>query len=78
MSSLPSAVAKSGPDPMKDPTLLAERIVKHLFNYVSGFVGGGGGVTPESAVPMSIIAKWYESFMSKVRAGGVGFLERGE
>jgi hypothetical protein len=61
----------------KDPTLLAERIVKHLFNYVSGFVGGSG-VTPEVAVPMSIIAKWYESFMGKVRAGGIGFLERGD
>lgn len=76
MSTLPSAVAKS--DPARDPTVLAERIVKHLFNYVSGFVGGGGGVTPESAVPMSIIAKWYDSFMNKVRAGGVGFLERGD
>jgi protein Hikeshi len=76
MSTLPSAVAKSGPDSTRDPTVLAERIVKHLFNYVSGFVGGG--VTPESAVPMSVIAKWYDSFMSKVRARGVGFLERGD
>lgn len=78
LSTLPSAVAKSGPDPARDPTLLAERIVKHLFNYVSGFAGGGGGVTPDFAVPMSIIAKWYDSFLSKVRAGGVGFLERGD
>ena len=36
--------------------VLAERIVKHLFNYVL-VGGGGGGVTPESAMPMRIIAK---------------------
>jgi hypothetical protein len=71
-------VAKSVPDPVRDPTVLAERIVKHLFNYVSGFVGGGSGITPESAVPMGVIVKWYDSFLSKVRAGGVGFLERGD
>lgn len=78
ISGLPSAVAKSDTtDISKDPGVLAERIVKHLFNYVSGFVGGSG-VTPELAVPMNIIAKWYESFMGKVRAGGIGFLERGD
>jgi len=49
ISNLPSTVAKQ--DPLKDPTLLAERIVKNLFNYVSGFVGV---VTPESAVPMGV------------------------
>ncbi|KAF9463228.1 DUF775-domain-containing protein [Collybia nuda] len=76
ISSLPSVVAQTGTtDISKDPSVLAERIVKHLFNYVSGFVGGSG-VTPELAVPMSIIAKWYESFLGKIRAGGVRFLER--
>lgn len=63
---------------VQDPTVMAERIVKHLFNYVAGFVGGSGGVTPELAVPMSLIAKWYEGFMAKVRAGGLGFLENVE
>ena len=62
---------------MRDPTVLAERIVKHLFNYVSGFAGDGG-ITPEVVLPMNIIAKWYDIFLSKVRAGGIGFLERGE
>lgn len=57
--------------------MFAERIVKHLFNYISGFVSGGM-VTPETAVPMSVIAKWYEAFMAKVKAGGVGFLENVE
>ncbi|KAJ6591298.1 hypothetical protein DFH09DRAFT_1139224 [Mycena vulgaris] len=70
---LPSVVAK--PEPLRDTTLLAERIVKHLFNYVSGFTGGVG---PDVAVPMTLIVKWYESFVGKVRNGGVGFLDRGE
>ncbi|RDB28123.1 Protein OPI10 [Hypsizygus marmoreus] len=72
---LPSAVAKPA---HPDPTVLAERIVKNLFNYVSGFVGGTGGVTPELAVPMRLIIRWYEMFINKVRVGGIGFLERGE
>lgn len=74
---LPSAVARPAPNSF-EPTLLAERIVKHLFNYISGFVGGSGGVSPELAVPMSIIARWYEIFIAKVKAGGVGFLERSD
>lgn len=71
-----NAVVKSGPD----PTLFAEQIVKNLFNYVSGFAPGGGGtaITPDSLVPMGVIAKWYEKFLSKVKAGGVGFLENEE
>jgi len=78
ISSLPSAIAtRSTNNPSADPTILAERIVKHLFNYISGFVSGGA-VTPESAVPMAVIARWYDSFMGKIRAGGVGFLENQE
>ncbi|PPR03367.1 hypothetical protein CVT24_012492 [Panaeolus cyanescens] len=61
---------------LSDPTVLAEKIVKHMVNYVSGFLEGG--VNPNAPVPMSLIAKWYETFLNKVRAGGVGFLERGE
>ena len=64
------------PDIAKDPTFLAERIVKHLFNYISGFLGDGLG--PDVMIPMALIARWYESFLGKVKAGGVGFLERGE
>jgi hypothetical protein len=76
MTALPSALVKPGVDMSKDPTALAERIAKHLFNYVSGFVGGGGGITLESTVLMSIITKWHDNFTSKVRSGGIGFLER--
>lgn len=35
-------------------------------------------MSPEVAVPIGYIVKWYEGFMSKVRNGGVGFLEREE
>ncbi|THU95935.1 DUF775-domain-containing protein [Dendrothele bispora CBS 962.96] len=75
MGSLPSFIAKPNQDPSKDPTVLAERIVKNLFNYLSSFTGGGP-LTPDVAVPMGLIAKWYEGFMSKVKNSGVAFLER--
>jgi protein Hikeshi len=78
VSALPSTVAKSTPA-LSDVTILAEKIVKHLFNFVSGFVSGSGtSLSPESMVPMSLIARWYESFLAKARAGGVGFLDRQE
>ena len=74
--SLPSSLVKAGADLTRDPTVLAERIVKHLFNYISGFTGGGGMMSPQAMIPMGVIAKWYENFLNKVKAGGVGFLER--
>lgn len=61
-----------------DPTALAEKIVKHLFNYLSSFVSGGGGFSPETYVPLGVITKWYENFLGKVKAGGLGFLERND
>ncbi|KZV62148.1 DUF775-domain-containing protein [Peniophora sp. CONT] len=74
MSSLPSAVSRASAT--TDPTVLAEKIVKNLFNYVSGFVGGNGqNITPESAVPMGLLAKWYEGFVSKVKSSGASFLD---
>ena len=76
VSSLPSAMSRPAPAP-SDGVILAEKVVKHLFNYVSGFVSGAGtSLSPESIVPMNVIARWYESFLSKVRAGGIGFLDR--
>lgn len=63
--------------PAADATLLAERIVKHLFNYLSGFAGGSA-LTPDVAVPIGTIIRWYESFVSKVKNSGVGFLENQE
>jgi hypothetical protein len=60
-----------------DASALAEKIAKHLFHYVSGFILSGG-VGPDSMVPMGVIARWYESFISKLKSGGTAFLERGE
>lgn len=81
MSTIPSATSSNGSGSLTkpgDPTLLAEKIVKHLFNYVSGFASGSGGgvVGPETAVPLNLIAKWYELFLGKIKAGGTGFLDR--
>lgn len=59
-----------------DPSAIAERIVKHLFNYVSSFIGGNVG--NDTMVPMGAIVKWYETFTNKIRLRGAGFLEREE
>jgi hypothetical protein len=78
VSALPTAVSKPAPA-LSDATVFAEKIVQHLFNYVSGFVSGSGtSLSPESMVPMSLIARWYENFLAKARASGVGFLDRQE
>jgi protein Hikeshi len=78
VNALPSAMTRPSPGP-SDGAALAENIVKHLFNYISGFVSGSGNsLSPDSMVPMNLIARWYESFLSKIRAGGVGFLDRQE
>ena len=69
------AVARA--NPAADATLLAERVVKHLFNYLSSFVGGNPqGMSPDVMIPLGMVARWYESFMGKVRNSGIGFLER--
>ncbi|KAJ7230864.1 hypothetical protein B0H12DRAFT_1029819 [Mycena haematopus] len=72
-----NAVAVIKPDALRDPTLLAERVVKNLFNYIAGFLPSDGAGA-DVAVPMNLIVKWYENFVGKVRNGGVGFLERGD
>lgn len=64
-------------DPAADATLLAERIVKHLFNYLAGFASGGP-LTPNVAIPMGTIVRWYEAFVVKVKNSGIGFLENQE
>ncbi len=71
-----ASLTLSKTDLTRDSPILAERIVKHLLNYISGFLGNG--LAPEVMVPMGLIAKWYESFLAKIKAGGIGFLERGE
>ena len=78
VNALPSAMSKPAPGP-SDVAALAEKIVKHLFNYISGFVSGSGtSLSPDSMVPMNVITRWYDNFLLKVRAGGAGFLDRQE
>ena len=63
------------PNKAADPGYLAEQIVKHLFNFVSSFVGAGV-VDQNTLVPMSAIARWYEGFRTKLKNMGPGFLDR--
>ena len=62
-----SFTGDTDPRMARDPTVLTERIVKHLSNYVSGFAGVSV-MSPDVVVPMSVIAKWCESFMGKIGA----------
>ena len=55
---------------VSDPTVLAERIARHLLNFTSSF-----GTT---SIPQRAIEQWYESFRGKVQAMGVSFLERAD
>jgi len=67
------------PSVANNPTFLAERVVKHLINYITSFVmDGGGAMNAQAMVPVNLIMRWYENFQGKLRAGGVGFLERDE
>jgi len=58
-----------------DPGHLAEQVVKHLFNFISSFVGSGM-VDENTLVPMSAIVRWYEGFKAKLKNMGPGFLDR--
>lgn len=62
--------------PVADSVTLAERIGKHLVNYLSSF--GEAAPNGQTYVPMTAVSRWYDSFMSKVKAGGISFLERQE
>ena len=58
-----------------DPGHLAEQVVKHLFNFISSFVGSGV-VDENTLVPMRAIVRWYEGFKTKLKNIGPGFLDR--
>jgi protein Hikeshi len=58
-----------------DPGYLAEQVVKHLFNFVSSFVGTGT-VDENTLVPMGVMVRWYEGFRTKLKNMGPGFLDR--
>ncbi|CAE6509147.1 unnamed protein product [Rhizoctonia solani] len=68
-------LVKPGPLGLVDPTVLAERIVKHMFTYLSSFVSDPGSLSPDTVVPLNIIRRWYDNFLTKIRSGGVSFLD---
>ncbi|KAG9313741.1 hypothetical protein JVU11DRAFT_6096 [Chiua virens] len=53
-----------------DTGVLADRIARHLLNYISGFVPSGG-MGPESMVPMGVIAKCVAPISSNVPQSAV-------
>ncbi|KAL0581687.1 hypothetical protein V5O48_000393 [Marasmius crinis-equi] len=71
-----TALAVAKPSITQNPSLLAEKIVKHLFNFVSSY--SGGPASSQTVVPLSLITKWYENFATKIKTTGTGFLEREE
>ncbi|KZW00371.1 DUF775-domain-containing protein [Exidia glandulosa HHB12029] len=61
----------------QDPAVLAEKVVKHLFNFLSSFSANPAApLSPDTSVPIGLVSKWYESFMSKLRTTGTAFLDR--
>lgn len=69
-----SVTTLAKPSLASNPTLLAEKIVRHLLNYITSYTGSAPG--SQTAVPMSMISKWYESLTSKIKNSGIGFLEK--
>ena len=67
------SIVSAGTATPSDPGLVAEKVVRHLFNYLSSF---STALTPDSAIPLGVITRWYESFLTKVRSGGIAFLDR--
>ncbi|KAF8743457.1 hypothetical protein RHS02_02598, partial [Rhizoctonia solani] len=63
---------------LADPAILAEKIVKHMFTYLSSFVSDPGSLSPDTVVPLNIIRRWYDNFLTKIRSGGVSFLDNQE
>jgi hypothetical protein len=76
ISGLPTSGPANGPIRPADALALAERIVKHMMSYMNGFAPSGA--RGDAAIPLALFQKWYESFLSKIKVAGVGFLERSE
>ena len=77
LQNIPGASGSGTPNLVQNSAALAERVVKHLINYISGFAGGAA-VNSNTMIPMNLIERWYEVFIGKLKAGGPGFFERGE
>ncbi|WVO12418.1 hypothetical protein L204_100017 [Cryptococcus depauperatus] len=55
---------------------VAEKVVRHLFNFLHSF-GGEGQLTPDTQIPLSFFQQWYTNFTRKIENDkGAGFLDR--
>jgi len=78
VANLPAPQPPNAPN-AQDAIALADRIVKNLFNYLSSFSPNPAApLTADTAVPIGLITKWSESFMTKLKNGGLAFLSRGD
>ncbi|ESZ95904.1 hypothetical protein SBOR_3717 [Sclerotinia borealis F-4128] len=84
--STPLLLPPQNPNPNPDTLLLAQRIIKNAFNFLSSFSGniadtshgngnGNGGKGIE-VVPLKAFEEWWRKFEGRVR-NDPGFLERG-
>lgn len=65
------AIMKRPPSP-PSTKLLAQRIIKNVFNFLASFAGGQGG---EEVVPLRSFQDWWTKFERRVE-NDPGFLER--
>lgn len=69
---VPAGVAAAGQTQQPSTLVLAQRIIKNAFNFLSSFSGQAGQV---EVVPMKAFEDWWKKFESRVRSDP-GFLER--
>lgn len=67
-----AAVSSSSSSQQPSTLVLAQRIIKNAFNFLSSFSGQAGQV---EVVPMKAFEDWWRKFESRVRTDP-GFLER--
>lgn len=53
-----------------DAVNLTHKILKQLFHFLSGFEAQAGLVP----VNMELLRRWHDTFVNKVKNGGVAFL----
>ncbi|KAK0745132.1 hypothetical protein B0T21DRAFT_408179 [Apiosordaria backusii] len=69
-------LAARGPSKALPSTLqLAQRIISHAYNFLSGYSGTTGGPNGVEVVPIKAFEQWWKKFESKVRTDPT-FLER--
>ena len=67
-----SSAARPGGGEGPSTLVLAQRIIKNAFNFLSGFSGKAGQV---EVVPLKAFEEWWKKFETRVRTDP-GFLER--